>query len=129
MPVSKKPFTQDLLAKMLARVTAARVFGPQNMERGENQAQVAGLLKTLEARGLVVYVEGHGWVDTSTAIERYSEYVGVGELLATQKMERERTRLKLDGLPRAKQTGDPDWDSYGSPGRADFGVDDDEMPF
>ncbi len=93
MPVSKKPFTQNQLAKMHARVAVARVFGPQNLARDENKHVVAGLLKSLELRGLVVHVDGHGWVDTSTAIERYGEYTGIKEL-AKSKHERESEQAK-----------------------------------
>jgi hypothetical protein len=106
MPVSKKPFTQNQLAKMHARVGVARVFGPQNLLPDESHAQVAGLLKTLEARGLIVHVDGHGWVDTHTAIERYTEYTGIKELLATNA---KRSVIDQFGNPQPVATGDEEY--------------------
>jgi hypothetical protein len=133
MPVSKKPYEKDQLAKLHARVCLASGFDNKNLKRGENRARVAGMLKQLETMGLILHVDGWGWVDSSSVVERYGKYTGVEGLLATAKRESERTKF----IGAAKEAGDdyqknptketgggnPDWDSYGSPGRKDKSVD------
>lgn len=43
---------------------------------GEKPAYVARLLKILEERGRVLFVDGEGWVDSESVVRRYREYIG-----------------------------------------------------
>ena len=71
MPESKSNATSREMNELHQRIAKASGFRPKDLLPGEKPAEVARLMRSLEKRGMVVFVDGVGWVDSSSAIKRY----------------------------------------------------------
>ena len=81
MPISKQKATRKYQAALHARVSASGGFRPRDLRDGERPCDVANGLRELEARGLVMFLPGTGWIDSEPAVRRYRDRTGLGTLL------------------------------------------------
>jgi hypothetical protein len=76
MPVSKKISDRTALADLHERIARVSGFRLEHRHPSEKPAQVARLIKILEAQGRVLFVDGVGWVDSESVVRRYRELIG-----------------------------------------------------
>ena len=76
MPVSKRLSERAALADLHERIARVQGFRPSHVHPDEKPSYVARLLKILEERGRVLFVDGVGWVDSESVVRRYREYIG-----------------------------------------------------
>ncbi len=81
MPIGKQKAARMYLAALHARVSASGGFRPRDLRDRERPCNVANGLRELEARGLVMFLPGTGWIDSEPAIRRYRDRTGLASLL------------------------------------------------
>jgi hypothetical protein len=80
MPKSKRDAEGDALAALHAEVSGSSGYRVQR-DGSDHSEATARRLKSLESRGVVMFVAGTGWVDSSSAVRRFVETTGLEDYL------------------------------------------------
>lgn len=81
MPEQKKTRRKREMAQTHAMVAAKPGFRPKGVS-DLDRPKVTSHLKELEEMGFVLFVPGVGWVDSTPAIRRYSQKMGIANLMS-----------------------------------------------
>ena len=81
MPEPKKDRRKREMARTHAMVSAKPGFRVKGVAEAD-RPKVTSHLKELEKLGFVLFVPGVGWVDSTPAVRRFSEKMGIATLIS-----------------------------------------------